>query len=284
MINLEHIRKRYGDKEVLRDVTVTIEDGTIFGLIGKNGAGKTTLINIIAGILPYNGGTVCVKNKNGESARIGYLPDLPAFYDYMTAEEYIKFLANGDMVDITEILNKVSLDGKVRISSMSRGMRQRLGVAAMLVGNPDVILLDEPTSALDPSGRADVMEILRMLRDDGKTIILSTHILADMEKVCDKVGFLVDGVITKDMSVATCDSEIAELYVRFADAIKADVLAKRLSVSQIDDNTLCINVPDGELIETERILFTCLANVKNPVVSISTRVSDLDDMFKEVYR
>lgn len=284
MINLEHIRKRYGDKEVLRDVTVTIEDGTIFGLIGKNGAGKTTLINIIAGILPYNGGTVCVKNKNGESARIGYLPDLPAFYDYMTAEEYIKFLANGDMVDITEILNKVSLDGKVRISSMSRGMRQRLGVAAMLVGNPDVILLDEPTSALDPSGRADVMEILRMLRDDGKTIILSTHILADMEKVCDKVGFLVDGVITKDMSVATCDSEIAELYVRFADAIKADVFAKRLSVSQIDDNTLCINVPDGELIETERILFTCLANVKNPVVSISTRVSDLDDMFKEVYR
>lgn len=284
MINLEHIRKRYGDKEVLRDVTVTIEDGTIFGLIGKNGAGKTTLINIIAGILPYNGGTVCVKNKNGESARIGYLPDLPAFYDYMTAEEYIEFLANDDTVDITEILNKVSLDGKVRISSMSRGMRQRLGIAAMLVGNPDVILLDEPTSALDPSGRADVMEILRMLRDDGKTIILSTHILADMEKVCDKVGFLVDGVITKDMSVATCDSEIAELYVRFADAIKADVLAKRLSVSQIDDNTLCINVPDGELIETERILFTCLVNVKNPVVSISTRVSDLDDMFKEVYR
>lgn len=284
MINLEHIRKRYGDKEVLRDVTVTIEDGTIFGLIGKNGAGKTTLINIIAGILPYNGGTVCVKNKNGESARIGYLPDLPAFYDYMTAEEYIEFLANDDTVDITEVLNRVSLDGKVRISSMSRGMRQRLGIAAMLVGNPDVILLDEPTSALDPSGRADVMEILRMLRDDGKTIILSTHILADMEKVCDKVGFLVDGVITKDMSVATCDSEIAELYVRFADAIKADVLAKRLSVSQIDDNTLCINVPDGELIETERILFTCLANVKNPVVSISTRVSDLDDMFKEVYR
>ena len=118
--------------------------------------------------------------------KVGYLPDLPAFYDYLTTDEYLDFLLmNENPKRRDELLEIVGLPKGAKVKTMSRGMRQRLGIAAVLVKDPDVILLDEPTSALDPAGRNDVKDILLKLKSEGRTIILSTHILADMDSICD---------------------------------------------------------------------------------------------------
>ena len=189
---------------MLNGVSFSINNCEIYGLIGKNGAGKTTLMNIIAGLSKSDEGSYSIGEETATSS-IGYLPDIPAFFDYLTAQEYIDFLLmNVDRTNErkTHLLQLVGLKGNEKIKSMSRGMKQRLGVASALVTDPKVLLLDEPTSALDPQGRHELMEILKQLKADGRSIVLSTHILADMEMVCDKVGFLHDGVIKNEIRVS----------------------------------------------------------------------------------
>ena len=203
MLNVNSITKSFENHKVLNGVSFSINNGEIYGLIGKNGAGKTTLMNIVAGLSKSDEGSYSIGDETATSS-IGYLPDIPAFFDYLTAQEYIDFLLmNVDRTKErkTHLLQLVGLKGNEKIKSMSRGMKQRLGVASALVTDPQVLLLDEPTSALDPQGRHELMEILKQLKADGRSIVLSTHILADMEKVCDKVGFLHDGVIKNEIRI-----------------------------------------------------------------------------------
>ena len=210
MLLVENIEKSFGDNHVLRGISFRVGKGRIYGLIGKNGAGKTTLINIIAGITSPDSGRCRINNTEitvvNKPQNIGYLPDSPNYYEYLTCGEYLDFLLmENHSVRRKELLDLVELSSGTKIATMSRGMRQRLGIAAAIAGNPDVVLLDEPTSALDPGGRADVARILLGLKDSGKTVLLSTHILADMEKVCDQVGFLSDGIIKKSQDIAELD-------------------------------------------------------------------------------
>ena len=200
MISVQNIAKSFGENTVLKDVSLFVNEASIYGLIGHNGAGKTTLMSIMAGLSKADRGSYDYGGK-----RISYLPDSPGFFDYLTAGEYIQFLMSGTQIGSgptkEELLRQVGLTGKIKISKMSRGMRQRLGIAAALVNDPDILLLDEPTSALDPAGRIELMQILGDLRRQGKSILLSTHILADMEKLCDKVGFLHKGIISRTVNV-----------------------------------------------------------------------------------
>ena len=196
MLKVDGIRKSFSGNDVLRGVSFSIKQGEIYGLIGKNGAGKTTLLNIMAGLMDKDAGTL---KKDGV---IGYLPDLPNFFEYLKTDEYLDFLLmDKDKKRRDELLDMVGLKSGLKVKTMSRGMRQRLGIAAALVNNPDIILFDEPTSALDPLGRKDVKDILLNLKDKGKTIVLSTHILADMDKICDRAGFLHNGIIAKEVDV-----------------------------------------------------------------------------------
>ena len=193
MIKVNNIKKSFTHHDVLKGVNLEIEEGSIYGLIGKNGAGKTTLMNILTGLLEADSGTFSFETNE---KKVGYLPDLPAFYDYLNTDEYLDFLLmHKNPVRRNELLKLVNLPAGAKIKTLSRGMRQRLGIASVLVNDPDVILLDEPTSALDPAGRNDVKNILLELKEKGKTIILSTHILADMDIICDRAGFLSDGII-----------------------------------------------------------------------------------------
>jgi ABC-2 type transport system ATP-binding protein len=202
VIKVDNVYKAFTYNKVLRGVSFEVKSGSIYGLIGRNGAGKTTLMNIMSGLMEADSGS-CSFTKNNGKSRVGYLPDLPEFYDYLTTDEYLDFLLMDENPKRrNELLELVSLPPNVRLKTMSRGMRQRLGIAAVLVNNPDIILLDEPTSALDPSGRNDVKNILMKLKEYGKTIILSTHILADMDSICDKAGFLNDVVIVREVDVA----------------------------------------------------------------------------------
>ncbi len=205
-IRIENLVKTYGAVRALDGLSLEVEQGSIFGFLGPNGAGKTTTIRILTGLAHPSGGHASVAGveigHNGALARrIGYLPEEPAFYGWMTAQEFLEYM--GQLFGLSaaarrkragELLEKVGLGEvrKRRIRGFSRGMRQRLGIAQALVNQPEVLFLDEPASALDPAGRRDVLELIAGLRGQC-TVFMSTHILADVERVCDTVGIIHKG-------------------------------------------------------------------------------------------
>ena len=209
MIQIENLTKQYRAVRALDNLNMTVEPGAIFGFLGPNGSGKTTTLRILTGLAKPTAGSAQVAGVNVSKdaynlpAHIGYLPEEPAFYSWMTPREYLDYigrlhgLSSSQRIDrIKELLTLVDLAevGKRRIGGFSRGMRQRLGLAAALVHRPKVLLLDEPVSALDPAGRKDVLELIGQL--SGKcTILMSTHILADVERVCNVVGIISRGRI-----------------------------------------------------------------------------------------
>lgn len=288
MIKLQNVSKTFGTNQVLKDITFTVETGEIFGLIGKNGAGKTTLISIIAGLSNASTGNCYINDvkisKDNHSVRIGYLPDVPAFFDFLTVDEYMDFLfkqSTNYKTKKEKILNLVKLNPKTVIKTMSRGMRQRLGLAATLVDDPEVILLDEPSSALDPMGRYELSEILLELKKQKKSIILSTHILTDMETICDKVGFLHNGVIVKTVSPNNI-SEAQAIKIVFSNEFDINLFKDLpFTIKSSDKNTLLIS---GDIlnVENQKMLFEKLASLNLPIQYISTVGADLDAIFREV--
>jgi ABC-2 type transport system ATP-binding protein len=203
MLRITGLKKSYKRFPVLRNINLSIDRGDVYGLLGTNGCGKTTTMNIICNIIPKDEGEILFESSD---VKIGYLPESPALYGYMKGTEYLDYIGacceyrgnikarTAELLDITGMTN-----GSHRlIRGYSRGMNQRIGIAAALYANPDLLILDEPTSALDPEGRAEVMEIIRKLAASGVTIILCTHILADVERVANKVGILRHGVMAVD--------------------------------------------------------------------------------------
>ena len=289
MLTLNGIEKSFGDNHVLRGVSFQVNKGEIYGLIGKNGAGKTTLLNIIAGISSADDGEYTYDDAEStvlnRKAKIGYLPDSPHFFEYLTCAEYLDFLLmENNSARRKDLLELVELSPDVRISTLSRGMRQRLGIAGAIVGNPDIVLLDEPTSALDPSGRADVLTILKELRHDGKSIILSTHILADMETVCDQVGFLADGVIKRNLHISDLDKYGNTITVSFgANEVKESLLqAAHISWEKLAVGVYRFELEKSNGISSQQKLFRFLAELSFPIESIHSETGTLDKVFQEV--
>ncbi len=278
MIKLNDIKKTFGMNQVLKGVSFQIDDGSIYGLIGRNGAGKTTLMNIMSGLMKADGGSFTIDKK------VGYLPDLPAFYEYLTTDEYLDFLLmNKNPERRDKLLETVGLPKGAKVKTMSRGMRQRLGIAAVLVNNPDVILLDEPTSALDPAGRNDVKDILLKLKNEGRTIILSTHILADMDNICDKAGFLSRGVIAREVDVAKSRQENSAMIVKFASEPDLDKLYQfTQDIIQLDAVTVRLNINESEKINSQQKVLQGLGNLSQEITSISSAAVSLDSIFQEV--
>lgn len=206
MLTLSHVSKRFGTHQVIDDLSFRVPENTIYGFIGRNGAGKTTTMKMILGLYPMDAGAIQVNGKNvtyGQTSTnryIGYLPDVPEFYGYMTPCEYLKLC--GEITGISEaqmkkripeLLELVGLEkANKRIQGFSRGMKQRLGIAQALLNQPKLLICDEPTSALDPIGRKEIIDILRSVKNK-TTVIFSTHILSDVERICDEIGLLNDG-------------------------------------------------------------------------------------------
>lgn len=206
ILTLKNVSKAFGEKEILKDISLSVPEGSIFGFIGQNGAGKTTTMKMILGLLKADKGEIGVCGKkvsfgqNETNQYIGYLPDVPEFYDFMTPREYL--LLCGSITGMSkkmaeeraeELLELVGLSNeKKRIHGFSRGMKQRLGVAQALFNRPKLLICDEPTSALDPLGRKELLEILVQAKQE-TTILFSTHILSDVERICDKIAFLHKG-------------------------------------------------------------------------------------------
>lgn len=208
MLHITDLHKRFGDKDVLRGINLSVPEHSIYGFIGKNGAGKTTTMKTILGLLKADSGEIFVNGEKvvyGETSTnqyMGYLPDVPEFYSFMTALEYLRFC--GEITGMKkaecdfhskELLELVGLgDEKHRIKGFSRGMKQRLGIAQALLNRPKLLICDEPTSALDPVGRKEILDILLTVREQ-TTVLFSTHILSDVERICTDVAFLNNGKI-----------------------------------------------------------------------------------------
>lgn len=279
MLEVKDIYKSYDNLSVLKGVSVTLMPGEIYGLIGRNGAGKTTLLNILSGLLKKDSGEV---KYSPDNIKTGYLPDDPGLFEYLTAAEYLDFLLrDGDPIRRNELLKLVDIPGNIKISKMSRGMKQRIGIAASLTDDPDIILLDEPTSALDPQGRMEVMKLLTALKASGKSVILSTHILADMEKICDRVGFLSDGIIKKEVTVSEINGSGLNMIVSFTDPFTEKEIFDRagLNTEMITDRVLRVGADDPDKLKN---LFSCLLEIQNSVNSLYKESATLDALFKEV--
>ena len=200
------LEKRYGRREALRGVTLEVAEGELVGLLGPNGAGKSTLQKIACGLVRASGGeaAICGEPAGSEAARrrLGYLAETFSFPTWSSADEVLAFHqrlagAGGGAAERAELLRRVGLAdaAEVRVGAMSKGMRQRLGIAQALVGRPPLLLLDEPTSALDPVGRRTVRELLEELRREGVAVLLNSHLLSEVELVCDRVAILLAGAL-----------------------------------------------------------------------------------------
>lgn len=209
MVRIRNLKKSYKGFPVLRGLNMDINDGDVYGFLGRNGCGKTTTMNIICNVIPKDEGEI--KLGDGRQITIGYLPESPSIFPYMTAREYIEYIAactgyEGDVKKRTdEVLDIVGLRlaADRRTKGFSRGMTQRLGMGAAILKDPELLIFDEPTSALDPQGRSEVIEIIGRLKELGSTIVLSTHILSDVERVANRIGIVSGGIITEEGDMKT---------------------------------------------------------------------------------
>ncbi len=240
-IEIRGLTKVYGAKHALRRVDLTVPEGSVFGFLGPNGAGKTTTLRMLTGLGRPTSGTVRVLGHdvamadNAVRASIGYLPDVPGFYEWMTAPEFLRFAGGlfglrGRTLDdrVTVLLDLAGLTGvRTRLGGFSRGMKQRLGVAQALVNAPRLLMLDEPTSALDPMGRKDVLDMLASLRGR-TTVFFSTHILSDVERICDTVAVLDRGRVVAQAPIEELKARHSSRKVVIEVASGADELAAAL--------------------------------------------------------
>lgn len=208
ILEISHITKTFGVKNVINDLSFSVPEHSVFGFIGQNGAGKTTTMKMVLGLLESDNGDIFVNGEkvtfgqNNTNKYIGYLPDVPEFYGFMTPKEYLAMC--GQITGMSrektkeksaELLKMVGLETEnKRIKGFSRGMKQRLGIARALLNSPKLLICDEPTSALDPMGRKEILDILSSVREH-TTVVFSTHILSDVERICDRIAFLHEGKI-----------------------------------------------------------------------------------------
>lgn len=219
-IHISNLKKTYRGKrgklvEALRDLSLEIVPGEVFGFLGPNGAGKSTTIKILMGLIRPSGGDASIfgtpVSHSEARRRVGFLPENPAFYDFLSAREYLKFVGKSfgmtrDAIQtqsdrVLDLLDLTAAAGRP-LRSYSKGMVQRLGIAQTLLHDPDLFILDEPMSGLDPIGRALVKEIILDLKARGKTVFFSTHVTADVERVCDRIGVIVSGIFREQRVVS----------------------------------------------------------------------------------
>lgn len=255
MIKIEGLVKSYGAHDVLKSIDIDVKSGEIYGFIGQNGAGKSTTMMILAGLMDFQSGACTIdgevvkRGKNLHFKKVGYLPEEPRFYLYMNSWEYLALIGEcGGMSSKQiksrsgEVLEMVSLlkDAKRPIGNYSRGMKQRLGMAVAMFHDPKVLLLDEPSSALDPIGREDVVIIINELKSRGKTIFLSTHILNDIERVCDRIGILQGGHIVVEDSLDAILKSYAEPIYDIAVSDVTDVNSLMAALSPYNGHILSV--------------------------------------------
>jgi ABC-2 type transport system ATP-binding protein len=257
VLSLSNITKFYGPVQALKNVSFTVPEGSVFGILGPNGSGKTTLLSIVLDVLKANNGAFLWFDQPGtpeQRRKIGSLLETPNFYHYLSAVDNLKVTqiisGRGTEEDITQVLKKVNLyeRRKSRFKTYSLGMKQRLAIAASLLGGPKVLVLDEPTNGLDPVGIAEIRELIIELRASGHTIIIASHLLDEVEKVCTHVAILKTGelIITGEVNEVLQDEDVVEASAADLDTL-AHILqqfSSHVSINNVS-NTIQFLLPKG---------------------------------------
>lgn len=290
MISTDSLVKTYGPTRALDDVSITVPEGSVYGLVGPNGSGKTTLLGILAGLRRPTSGAATIGVPPG---RVAVLPDTPQFEPWLTAREVVdlaRVLSAPELAAerVGEVLEEAGLGNAMdqRVGGFSRGMLQRLGLAATVIGEPRVLLLDEPSAALDPAGRREVLDVVTRLRGKA-TVMFSSHILTDVQEVCDRVGILRQGRILfegplSDLLVGRAAASY-RVRLRVADPDVIRMLEEApwvLGVEVMDPTVLRVSATDAA--EAERNLVKVLAQAGASVISILPEGADLEDVFLEL--
>ena len=260
-IETSGLRKVYGGTVVLHDLSLTVAPGEVFGFLGPNGAGKTTTVKILMGLVRQSAGTASIFGMPAGDLearrRVGYLPENFRFHDWLTGAGLLDFhgrLAGLSVEErrarIPEVIARVGLAGRgdERIRNYSKGMTQRIGLAQAIFHGPDLVLLDEPTSALDPVGRREVRDLIRSLRDEGITVLLNSHLLSEVELVCDRVAIINRGRVVRSgplddligattmlrVTVDRVDHELQTALNRYANVLTVDGTTLTLAVADVE--------------------------------------------------
>ncbi|HJV98310.1 MAG TPA: ABC transporter ATP-binding protein [Arthrobacter sp.] len=294
------LTKTFGQTRALDGVSLTVEEGSIFGFLGPNGAGKTTMLRLLGGLARPTSGSLNVLGYavgsagNAARARIGFLPDVPAFYNWMTAGETMRFagklhgMAGQQLDERVDLLLDLAGLGQVgtRIGDYSRGMRQRLGIAQALVNAPQLLLLDEPTGALDPMGRKDVLELVTSLRGR-TTVFFSTHILGDAERVCDSVAILNRGRVVAQAPIEQLKERYSKQKIVVEVTSGAGGLAAAISqcgwaksVTRGPDDVLEITVSD--LAAAQHAIPTMVSDQGTGLARLEIKEMDLEEVFVQL--
>ncbi len=299
MIKVNNLTKQYDGNKALDNLSFSIPQGSICGFLGPNGAGKTTTMKILMGLITKDSGEVTISNQlinYGTTVKdVRFLPDVPTFYPYMTAYEYLNFICQLNDIktsiiskrieQVLKLVNLVEAKDK-RIGNYSRGMKQRIGIAANIITNPKILLLDEPVSALDPLGRREIFDLINSFKKEKMTIVFSTHILDDIERVCDRVIIIDKG---KKVIEGTLD-EVKKKYlknmieIKFINKADMKLFQKHFNYESnmqiINDNNNClIKIINQDIKILQQKIIDILNKNKILIMSLKVCTPTLEEIF-----
>lgn len=275
LVETDGLTKRYGSTVAVDSLDLTVRRGEVYGFLGPNGAGKTTTLRMLLGLIrPTSGTATVMSGKPGSPSslsRVGALVESPAFYPYLSGRDNLRVVARysgADRKRIGEVLDQVELSDRARdkYKKYSLGMKQRLGVAAALLKDPDLLILDEPTNGLDPKGMSDMRVLIQRLGRGERTVLLSSHLLGEVEQVCDRVGVIHRGNLVSEGTVA-------ELRGGGSLLVRAEPTERAVEVAESLNGVEKVEVSDGALrvsAEPERA-----AEINAALVSAGVKVSEL---------
>lgn len=293
-IETQHLRKEYGSNVAVKDLTLQIPQGEVFGFLGPNGAGKSTTVKMLLDLVrPTNGAVKLFGQSPGRPrvrAKVGFLPEHFRFHEWLRASEFLMFhgklygMSTTDLKKrIPELLELVGLtdSAHMRLSKFSKGMLQRIGLAQAMLNQPELIFLDEPTSGLDPLGRRLVRDIIRQLKARGTTIFLNSHFLSEVEITCDRVAFIKAGQIVRIDTIADLLNQGTEVVLR-VDRLKPELRARLEHLGtqlQVNGSTVSMVVDNQEVIpEIARLVHQQGVNL----YELSPRQKSLEEIFVDI--
>ena len=308
MIEIEHLTKRYGGHTAVSDLSFTVDSGQIYGFLGPNGAGKSTTMNIMTGCLSATEGAVRIDGhdifEEPEQAKrlIGYLPEQPPLYMNETLEEYLRFVGEAKGLrgtelerQIDEVIRQTGIEGvaRRRISALSKGYKQRVGIAQALLGNPKVIILDEPTVGLDP---IQIIEIRDLIKELGQThtVIFSSHILSEVQTICDQIIMIAKGklvafdtpenleqhLLTPNEVILTTDTPASEVRT----LLEGISNITELSLEEPDSGLVTARIKTGlsDVYQLSRAVFSAFAASGHTLLELAVKKANLEDIFLEL--
>lgn len=291
-LSVQHLTKRIGKRDIIKDISFELKSGEVFGFLGPNGAGKTTTIRMLVGLIKPTSGQISIcgydvkKNFSKAMERLGCIVENPELYPYLTGWENLQYFArmltNTEEKRITEVVELVGLTDRIhdKVKTYSLGMRQRLGIGQALLSRPKVLILDEPTNGLDPSGIREMRQFIRFLaKEEGLSVLVSSHLLSEIQLLCDRVSIILNGKIIHTESVHALLTQNEKLIWRFTPLEKGVEILKKLAPSVlVQEEKVITPFLEDEVSNWSRSLMESNVEIKE----MNRQIPSLEHLFLEL--